>query len=178
MRGTRTTAIVAVAATAIGAWLCVAAPILPGRQTLPAEVYSLAGIDRLAVRVDANPVLLKHADFTPAIAAQKIERLLEQAGFEIARDLNAPTLRLQIPVQSSDAFPEAVSFTYQLTVEQNATLERTGRRTYVPTYTLLHGSLTSRDDLLEEMDGLLPVIISYFIERVRLATNTVGPSDR
>ncbi len=147
--------------------------MLARTAVLPSEAHSLAGLKQIRVQVDGNPILSKLVPYNTERAKTEIERMLMDADMDISQDKEVPTLRILIALSTNVKYPDMVGFTYQLSIEQNVLIERLKKRIHVPTYTLLYGTLTTEEDLLKELDRLLPTVMDYFIRRVRAADETI-----
>ena len=152
------------------AWICTAAPVLPRTDRMSNEIISLANVQQIAVTVKYRSQTLKDQGYVPKLAKKHIQQMLIERGYEISQDPDAPTLSIVILTESDpDDHPGVISFTYHVSLEQNALIERLDRRLYVPTYALVHGSLTATATLKKDLEALLPTVIDHFHNRVQTA---------
>lgn len=150
------------------ACLLAAAPILPGQAKLSPEVKSLTGIDKVEVLVQGASPLVNDKALTSELE-QTITSLLSEANIEVAKAADLPRLNVVLITNVNPAYPDAVSYTYHLSLEQNVRLERLDQTLFLPTYALVHGELTSRNQLHTEVKRILPLVINHFISRVAAA---------
>ncbi len=145
-----------------------AAPILPGNTGLSPEVKSLAGIRKVEVLVQGASSLVNDEAFINELQ-QTITQLVTDAGLEVTQGVDLPRLNVVLITNVSSAYPDAVSYTYHLSLEQNVRIERLDQTLFLPTYALVHGELTSRDQLQTDVKRVLPVVINHFLSRVAAA---------
>jgi len=162
---------VAVVLVALTSWLCTAAPIVPERRRVTNEIRSLAGIAEVEVEVDSASSVLAEMKYPVDRMKKRTADLLAEHGIMAVTDSAAPILNLVLLTETSQDHPEMVSFTYHLSLEQDVVLERLNEKILVPTYALVHGSLTTREKLTQTIDELLPVVIRHFASRVQVASH-------
>lgn len=164
-------AVILVAAIGLAAW---AAPIRPGQQKVPGEIRSLAGLKTVEVVVQPSSALLNEENYSVTDARKKMQDTFKEGGFAFDSGEGVPTVRLVVLTNVNSAHPDVVSYTYHLSVEQKAVIERIDESIYVPTYALVWGNVTTREDLLAALDKDLPQVTRHFMNRVKYATELMG----
>lgn len=160
---------VVVVVVAAAGWVCTAAPIVPGRNRVTNEIRSLAGVERLEVEVKTVSSVLLEMKYPLDRVEERITAILAEHEIETVEDIAAPVLSLVLLTETSSDHADMVSFTYHLSLEQEVVIERLDEKIFVPTYALVHGSLTTREHLVATMENLLPIVIRHFAGRLRTA---------
>ncbi len=162
------------AAVALTAWVCTAAPILPAKPRVTEEIKSLAGIKRLRVVVESKSLLLQNMKYSPANIQEQVSDLMIEAGFEVVDDPKATTLRIVLLTNTKPTFPDVVSVTHHLSLEQDIVVARLGSPMFAPTYALVHGILVSKDRMLAELDDPIVALMQRFAQRVEQANEAAS----
>ncbi len=175
MRNTLFVSVAVAGACLFTGWFCTAAPVLPRTGRVSNEIISLANVQQIAVSVKHRSQVLKDQGYEPKLAKKHIQQMLIERSYEISQDPAAPTLSIVILTESDpDDHPGVIGFTYHVSLEQNVLIERLDRRLYVPTYALVHGSLTATATLKADVEALLPTVIDHFHSRVQSANKQFG----
>ena len=172
MKRTRITIVAALAGLAAvsAAWVCLAAPVGAGRQVLTGEVRSLAKLEKVRVAVAHTAEVLRRLKYSTDEARKDVIEMLAAADIAGVDDDDAPLLRIQILIEDHPQYPDVFSYTFHVSLEQQARIERLNETHVVPTYAFVHGDLADRGDLRDELDKMLGKIIDRVISRIRRAT--------
>ena len=180
--------LVVLSVTLIG-WVCLAAPILPEKGEVGDELLSLAQISRLNLAFEADHEILHEVGYSNSRARHRVEKQLAGARIEAVDEANKdlPTLVISILIEDDPRFKNLVSYTYCLTLEQDAMIERIDRRLRVPTYVFVFGDIATRAELLTALDRVLEKALVAVIDCVSHGTRahageqnwiTPKPADR
>ncbi len=146
-----------------------AAPIKPATK-LSSEIRSLRDLEEVEIKVQALSRVLDEVGLKSATVHGRMVEALADSGILPSEGTGGPVLRLVILTQTEPDYPEMVSFTYHLSLEQSVTVNRIDEQVHVPTYALVHGTLTTKDKLLPDLNRLLPIVMRHFLERVKMAS--------
>ena len=172
MKTTRITMVATLAGLVVAsiAWVCAAAPIMPRTAKITGEVRSLANLDKVRVKVMHSANLLRRLKYSPDRARKQAVETLAKAGIEDVDDDDAPQLNIIILIESHPKCPDVYGYTFHVTLEQKARIERLQEIHVVPTYAFVHGDLAHQDELLDDLDKTQEKILDRIISRIRLAT--------
>ena len=154
-------------------WLCLAAPFLPAGRRLPDEVISLAGIDRVQVRVRPVARLLSQRGVTAELIERELEEGLERAGFEVVENEGVPTIEVKSLPVNDPAIPDAMAFDIQISVYQSVHIGRLNRKLVVPTYMDVNIALDRSDKIEDAAIACIAEVLGRFRDAVRVATRRV-----
>ena len=149
--------------------MATAAPFLPGRRQVPAEVLSLTGLKQIRVDVEPHSRLLGSGGLSIVQTRRNIEKLLVDGGLTLSSKPDTPTLQVVMLTSAHPAHREVVAVTYHLSLHQSVAIERLDRIVLVPTYTLVNGELVPVDDVLQNVQNVLPSMVLQFLSRIETA---------
>jgi len=164
MRNARLSLLLGVVATA-ALWTGLrlgAAPFLPAANEPPGELLSLAGLQRVNIRVWPLPTLLHEQNVTDEQVERAFRSRVANQGFEIAADPDAPQLVLRILVTTEPQRPDDVVLITIVAAHQMAHLGRLDRTLMVPTATLTKAVLTTVD----QVEALVPAEVNAATDRL------------
>ncbi|MAE63943.1 MAG: hypothetical protein CMJ18_06685 [Phycisphaeraceae bacterium] len=159
--------LVAIPAVTLIGWACLAGPFVPPRPEISDELVSLARIRKLSVAFEADDDALRKAGFTTSRAMGHIHKRLTEAGIEVVeqgKSDDVPTLMISILVEAHPGYEELINYTYCLSIEQRAMIERIDRRLRVPTYVFVFGDIATQDELLDALHRVLDDALVAVIE--------------
>ncbi len=157
------------------ATVLLAAPILPKAGTLPDETASLAGVKQVRIEVLRVSPLLSKFDIKPTRLEDAFRDRVEEAGFQIVEDANAPRCSLIVKTAVDIDLPEAVSLTVSILVHQKVRVHRIGRDLTLPTATLQKTVLTTVARTEETLFDSLSALVQFLAQMVESA-NVKTPS--
>jgi hypothetical protein len=172
MQRTRITVVTVLAGlvAVTAAWVCMAAPIVVGQRTISGEVRSLANLKQVRVAVSHTADVLNKLKYSTDEARKDVIEILATADIAGVDDDDAPLLNIEILIEDHPKYPDVFSYTFHVSLEQKARIERLNEIHVVPTYAFVHGDLVDRGDLRDELDKMLAKIIDRVINRIRRAT--------
>ena len=169
-----TIAILTAAALAATVWVCRAAPIV-SRPVVSDEILSLAGLDTFRVEVDARSAAPGKIELSAEKITTDVEKLAAQRGFKTSEQENAATLSIKIRLHGSPKYPGVIACRFHVSLEQEVIVKRLNKTLRLPTYALVHSSLTDKDDAAKDVDRQIELLVSLFLTRVKSA-NELKPS--
>ncbi len=154
----------------IAALVAVAAPLLPTESKLPFAVRSLAGLDRIEVRIRPWKQVPVKVDLTATTLQAAWEGTLKRAGFKLGRGSDVPKLDLNVRVITDSDVPDGVSVHAMLTLKQNVLVKRLDKELLLPTWTGVYTQMTPKSEFGIELQGMMDQLIGEFIHRTQTAT--------
>ncbi|MAE63832.1 MAG: hypothetical protein CMJ18_06125 [Phycisphaeraceae bacterium] len=149
-----------------------AAPMLPVTQALAGDVQSLAGIERVRMKVNVSSSvqgLEKHA--VPTMT-RMFRQILKKRGLKVVDDdPDAPMLRIAVQTHRSTELPGAVAAVYHVSVTQDVVVERLGKKVNLPTYSVIHGMLFPEARVRGEIDRPAVALVNHIVSKIRVATS-------
>ena len=156
--------------------LATAAPFVPPQVALPAELLSMAQLERVRVEVSELPDIFEKAGLTRDKVVQTLRVELRGAGVAVEDDPDLPRLVVTLASLRDGAQPDAVGVYIVFGLHQAVTLHRLGRDMVVPTATLATGRLTSRAHLATTLRRELDQMVQRLTRSIRQAS--ASESDR
>ena len=101
-----------------------AGPILSNKRKIADELKSLAGLTQMRMHVAPVPTRFKDMGVRKAKIDAFLRQELEESGFKIVTDTEAPRCILRIIGEVDERFPDAVSIGTVLEIEQRVTVHR------------------------------------------------------
>ena len=155
-----------------GAWLVWAGPVLPKTAVaLPPEVEAMSGLERFRAK---GGILLDMPAEIPVDTKQLTELLrqrLTEHGVELGEDdeEDLPVLNLDLNFATDPDLPEAIGVTGVLTLYQEVSIERLGRKLVLPTASVVSVRLTTLDKADQTIDLLIQSAATTFANTLKLA---------
>ena len=146
-----------------------AGPVLFEKKKLSDDIRSLALLEKLQLVIDPFPgemvdVGVKHEPL------RKLWRdRLEEAGYTITEEKDAPRLRLQISFTQDDRVKEGLGFKAVFMVEQAVSIEGIEGKLIVPTYVSSALGLETKETIREATEGVLRNLLESFISFQQIA---------
>ncbi|MAE63628.1 MAG: hypothetical protein CMJ18_05100 [Phycisphaeraceae bacterium] len=148
---------------------CGGGPVMPRPISVKGEILSLAGLEKLRLRIEFNSNLLDKLGFSVPTTERRLATMLGESGIDVVDDETSPTLRVRVLVQDHPKHPGILNATYHVTVEQDARIVRLGKVHRVPTYSFVHGDISTPAELIADVDRILVRIIHKVTQRVETA---------
>ena len=162
-----TTAGVVLAMAAMSWWLR-AAPIIGARPMLPDEILTLQGLRDVRLKTaPVTPTLLEHGITMEMLQAFR-QRLAER-GFELTEKQDVPIIQFSARVQTNARHPRIVAIYFVVDVHQRVRLHRIDRDLSVPTISVSHAAITTRDQVESILEQEVRDLADRFLKFLDLA---------
>jgi hypothetical protein len=171
---TITIAILAAGMLAATVWVCRAAPIV-SRPVVSDEILSLTGLDTFRIEVDAKSTAPGEIKLSAERITADIEKMVAQRGFKTSEQEDAAKLSIMIRLHGSPKYPDVIVCRFHFSLEQDVIVTRLNKTLRLPTYALVHSSLTDKDDAAKDVDRQIELLVRLFLTRVKSA-NELKPS--
>ena len=144
-----------------------AAPILSAKRKIADHHRSLSGLIEVSVHVWDLQNRVKGLGIRKTKTEQFLREQLEDSGFKIVTDTEAPRCILRIVTNVDERFPDAVSVGTMLEIEQRVTVHRVQEDLTVATAVIVDVFLTHRNDAWKDVQKRITLCVAYL-------ANTVG----
>ena len=172
---TITIAILAAGTLAATVWDCRAARIV-SRPVMSDEILSLTGLDTFRIELDASSAAPEKIVLSAEKIKADVERMVAQRGFKTSDQDDAAKLGIKIRLHGGLKYPDVIACRFHFSLEQDVIVKRLNKTLRLPTYALVHSSLTDKDDAAKDVDRQIERLVSLFLTRVRSANELkLGP---
>lgn len=143
------------------------APLVPKRALPSDQVLSLSRLKKIRLQVGALPVELVNAGLTVEDIKTKWQQRLVDAGFEVTKETDAPTIELR--TITDPRLPDAIAINPYLLLHQPVNITRIDRELMLPTYAHVLVGLEPKNNLLKPTQEVLDEMMKAFIDQCRVA---------